>query len=87
MTEALELSRALVPVDLDADGDLDLVLTNIEGQARVIRNEGAVSDAASNAWVVLELVDPRYGREALGARVQVFAGDTHYLRYALPPGG
>ena len=87
LTEAVDLSRAMVPVDLDGDGDLDLVLTNLEGKVRVVRNEGVASESASRRWVTLELVDPRYRREALGARVQVFAGDAQYLRYALPPGG
>ena len=36
---ALDVSRGLVPFDLEGDGDLDLLVSNLEGPARIYRNE------------------------------------------------
>ncbi len=36
---ALEVSRGLVPFDLEGDGDLDLLVSDLEGPARIYRNE------------------------------------------------
>lgn len=87
----LGLSRALVPADLDRDGDLDLVIANLDGAPRILRNltidTGSVSDepAAAN-WLQVRAFDPRLGREALGARITVRTPDGPRLLHALPPG-
>ncbi len=36
---ALNVGRGLVPFDLEGDGDLDLLVSNLEGPARIYRNE------------------------------------------------
>ena len=78
----VEISRGLIPVDIDADGDLDLLVTNIEGPARLYRNE---SNAAS--WLAISVYDPALGREALGAKVVIRVGNRSLVRHAIPPGG
>ena len=82
-----EVSRALLPADLDSDGDLDLVLVNIEGRARILRNDGPSAPGTRGNWAVLELVDPQYARSALGARAEVVVDGVSYIRHALPTGG
>ena len=78
----LEVSRALLPADLDRDGDLDLVVTNIEGPTRLYRNESELLH-----WLEVELVDPELGREAIGARVSIETPSGTRVRHAIPPGG
>jgi hypothetical protein len=77
------VGRGLVPFDLETDGDLDLLITAIDGPARLYRNDGG--NAAS--WIQIRALDPSLRREALGARVTTRAGDREWVRHALPPGG
>ena len=64
-----EVSRGVALGDLDNDGDMDVVLTNNGGPARVILNRLN----PSQGWVGLRLVDPG-GRDLLGASVSVDSG-------------
>jgi hypothetical protein len=79
----IEVSRGLYPFDRDGDGDLDLLITTIDGPARIHRNDGG--DAGS--WVELRALDPALHREALGAKVTAVAGERRWVRHAVPPGG
>jgi hypothetical protein len=79
----VEVSRGLVPFDFDGDGDLDLLITTIDGPARLYRNDGG--DAGS--WIEIRALDPALHREALGAKVTVYAGGRRWVRHAIPPGG
>lgn len=81
-TVDIEISRGLIPVDIDADGDLDLLVTNIAGPARLYRNE---TNPAS--WLAITVYDPELNREALGAKVVIRTEDRSYVRHAIPPGG
>ena len=87
----LALSRALVPADLDRDGDLDLVIANLDGAPRILRNltidAGAASDEPTAAnWLRVRAFDTRLDREAIGARITVRTPDGPRLLHALPPG-
>ncbi len=56
--------RAGGAADLDRDGDMDLIVTVIDGPAVLLRN-----DASGGASVTIRLVGRRANRSALGARV------------------
>ncbi len=65
-----EVSRALAMGDLDNDGDVDLVVTNIESKARIFYNDAP----RAGRWLTISAIDPRLKREAIGARVTVLSG-------------
>lgn len=63
------VSRGLAVGDLDGDGRMDLVITDLDEEARVLRN---VTDAGH--WLNVRLVGRPPNTSALGARVTVRAG-------------
>jgi hypothetical protein len=57
--------------DMDNDGDVDVVVSNLGGAALVLRNDGGNSNNA----VVVKTIGARSNRDGVGARVKVVAGD------------
>jgi hypothetical protein len=53
--------------DIDNDGDLDIVATNIGQKAYVLRNDGG----NRNGWLRLELRGTKSNRDGIGCRVKV----------------
>lgn len=66
-------SNGAVYADLDNDGDLDIVVNNIDHPVLVYENRTADSARASS--LSLDLVGPANNRNAVGARVILFSGD------------
>lgn len=62
-----EISRALATTDFDRDGDLDFLLTNCAGPARLYEN---VAPRAGH-WLEVRLIDTVGNREAIGVQVKV----------------
>ena len=56
--------------DLDNDGDIDVVVSNCNGPAYVIRNEGG----SRNHWIGMELQGKKSNRDGIGARVKLVSG-------------
>jgi hypothetical protein len=79
----VEVSRGLLPFDHDRDGDLDLLITTIDGPAHLYRNDGG----NRSSWVEIRVLDPALHREALGAKVTAIAGDRRWVRHAISSGG
>jgi len=65
--EVSEVSRGALFGDLDNDGDLDVVITNNSGPARVLINQVG----QDRPWLGLRLLTGDPGRDALGARVEL----------------
>ncbi len=63
--------------DLDGDGDVDIVVNNINQSAFVYRNN-ASELLPENNWIKVAYQGPEKNRMGIGTRVEVFA-DDHYL--------
>ena len=72
----LDVSRGLLTGDIDADGDLDILVMNSNGPARLYRNE--IAD--KGGWLKLRAFDPALNRDAIGARVRIRIGDAWQVR-------
>ncbi len=57
--------------DLDNDGDVDLVINNLDGPPTVLRNDGG----NLNNSVLIKLVGTKSNRAGIGATVKVVSGD------------
>ena len=72
----IEVSRGLLAGDIDRDGDLDLLLTNSNGRARLYRN----TSRNEGGWLQLRIIDPTLNRDAIGALVRAKIGDRWLVR-------
>jgi len=68
--------RGLAVGDLDDDGDIDLVLSNVNEPAAMLINE----TPTNNNWLCLLLVGTRSNRQAIGASVHVTCNGARQLR-------
>ena len=68
------VGRGLLAADLDRDGDLDLVLTNANGAARVFENRVE----KQGRWLQMRVLQS--GRDAVGAVVRVRIGERWLVR-------
>lgn len=76
--------------DLDADGDLDLIVVNRGAPVSVFENLGMHSPAGPRAggnWLALELRQAGPNRDAIGARVSVQTGNLVQTRRVRVGGG
>jgi hypothetical protein len=64
------VSRGLAAADLDNDGNVDLVIGNLDGAPSILHNPGT----RGNHWVSFELAGTKSNRLALGARITITAG-------------
>lgn len=64
-------SRGVAFGDYDNDGDLDILIINLDERPVLLRN----SASRRNHWITLRLVGTKSNRDALGARVTVHVGD------------
>jgi len=74
------LGRGAAYADIDADGDLDLILTQNGGPPLLLRNE--LNGRAH--YLRFKLVGTRHNRDAIGGVVEVDLGDRVLRRRVMP---
>ncbi|MHB8861422.1 MAG: CRTAC1 family protein [Pirellulaceae bacterium] len=77
------VGRGSAFADLDQDGDLDVLITTSGGEPRLLRNEQLLG----NHWLRFRLHGTQCNRSAIGARVEVHAGDRVLSRDVMPTRG
>ncbi len=65
------VSRGTAFGDLDNDGDVDVVINDLDGAPMVLRNEGG----NRRNWIRIKAQSPAKNRFGIGARIRVVAGD------------
>jgi len=74
------VGRGAAYADVDADGDLDIALTQTGGAARLIRNDQQLG----HHWLRVRLVGRPGNPGAIGARIELSAGGRTQQRYVMP---
>ena len=75
------LSNGTVYSDLDNDGDLDLVVNNINSPALVLQNKSIESDSLSVNFLNVHLSGQKGNPKGLGAQVEVWAEGKKQSRW------
>jgi len=74
------VGRGSAFADIDGDGDLDTVFTQVAGPPVLLRND----QKADRHWVRLKLIGTKGNREAIGAWAEVRAGGQTQSRQVMP---
>ncbi len=74
------VGRASAYADIDNDGDLDVIMTQVARPPLLLRND---QDLGHN-WVRFKLVGTRTNRDAIGARIELLAGGITQVREVMP---
>ena len=74
--QIVESSRAAAFGDYDNDGDLDILVTNIDAPPTLLQNQGA----PQKSWLMVQLTGSETNRFAIGALVRLKMGDEVQMR-------
>jgi hypothetical protein len=75
-------SRGVAFGDIDNDGDIDVVIVEIDDTPTLLRNDGT----GHNHWITLKLVGRQSNRDGAGARIWLTAGGKTQRREASASG-
>lgn len=81
--QAKFVGRGSAVGDYDNDGDLDILVLNLNARPRLLRNDGG----NRNHWIMIRLKGTVSNRDAIGARVRVTAGKETQTRHMVSSSG
>ena len=68
-------SRGTAFGDIDNDGDVDVVVNDLDSAPQLLRNDGG----NKNNWIIVKTIGTKSNRNGIGAKVKVVAGDLTQL--------
>ena len=71
-----KVSRGTAFGDIDNDGDIDIVVSNLKDAPTLLRNDSNTT----SRWLSIKLIGTHCNRDAIGARVTVVSGDLTQIR-------
>jgi enediyne biosynthesis protein E4 len=77
------VSRGVALADFDNDGNMDVVVEDLDGAPMLLHNTGA----PGTHWVSFELQGTKSNRLAIGARIKIVAGGTAQTEEVRSGGG
>src|SRR4030095_3010191 len=79
-TSSLQNARGLAFGDIDNDGDIDLLVNNCGGPARLLRNDLK----PKRHWLLIRAFDPVLNRDSYGAKITVSVTGKNLTRWVNP---
>jgi hypothetical protein len=64
-------SRGTAFGDIDNDGDVDIVVNDLDSAPQLLRNDGG----NKNNWIIVKTIGTKSNRDGIGARVKVVSGE------------
>ncbi len=64
-------SRGTAFGDIDNDGDVDIVVNDLDSAPQLLRNDGG----NKNNWIIVKTIGTKSNRNGIGAKVKVVSGD------------
>lgn len=77
------VGRGSAAGDFDDDGDIDLLVLNLNARPRLLRNDGG----NEKNWIMIQLIGTQSNRDAIGSRIRLTTGDTTQTRWRVSSSG
>ncbi len=61
--------------DIDNDGDVDVVINNLDGAPQILRNDGGTNNS-----ILIKTIGVKSNRDGIGTRIRVVAGDLKQVQ-------